>query len=1266
MRKLAALTAILSIFVLSSMALAVPDPGEPDTVFVESKVLPLGTTEFTLDIGFYNDEDLQAFDIGLIWDSPDISCDSVSFFYSRVAYVNFKLFEIDNAAQRMHGGPVVMFESLIPPGRGQGYLAYFSIDPAATAQVITFDSSKYPPAGDFVFTLGSGFNIVPQFVGGTVTLGEPSPPSISLSPANIEVSGYTGSSLPTDQIDITNAGSGALNWSATASSGWLSVNPASGTGNGTIDVDYNLTGLAAGTYYDTVWVSDPGADNSPQSVAVMLTLVDPPCLAVSTDVINFDGFEGETLNEILNISNCGGAPLEWTISGIDAFWLSVSHSSGTNDLAVTFIVNTTMMFPGDYSDVVTISGTDADNSPQDITINLTVNELIVIENDTVKVATVSAAAGDQAVVEVSYENFSPTSGFQLPLHFAGTGLLCDSVSFAGSRFEYMSINDVTIDNDAFMVLIGATILGEDPLAAGSGLMATMYFAIDPSAADQFISIDSGLYPPIGEYMFYDTTGASKPTEFFSGGINISGVPCFEFPTTEIVFNGMAGSPIPSVSLEPTNSCGGTLTWTLADDAPWLTVTPSGTEGDDAVFAVSTTVLAPGSYTATASFVSNGLDAPFEVTVIMNLAGNPVLGLSTTEVELGSVCLGESVSGTFGVSNLGTGDLNWAVSSTDPITFVADNGAAPSTVEFSAATTGLAYGPQTMEITVTSEDASNSPLMVEVSFNVINCTDCTFDIADVEAPQGYSVPVPIYAFDVSDVVGFEFHIECEDDFTTLSLDSITSDYIVTDILWQKLVTLVHIVWVGIDYPTTVPDGEPIITLWMTNSNDIGHVSQLDWHEGNEVVGLDGNPMLGLGYCNGSMTVISPTFDVAGGITYYDPTLRPIPDVTVDLSGDAATTTYTNVDGDYLFADLLAGLYTITPSRSADDSGTSIADAIMIQRHLAFLEPFDTPYEMIAADVNLSNTVSVADAVLVEMYLAMLMDLPSGNWIFVDQSYGLTMGNWFTAPQSMDIVVTNADIVLPNFVGIRMGDVNYSWSPTPLALKANSADGVIALDVEDVSGISGELITVPITISSAVEIAGLELHLGYDQQHLTAIDIKSDLLTNFRSNPAADAVHLVWENFASPIEVTDKQTLATITFRADEWFDVVTEIHVSGAEVANSKGDVYTLDLSGGTIIANANSNPTLPTAYSLEQNTPNPFNPRTTIRATMKEAGNYTLTIINITGETIRTYRGSADAGNIELDWDGRSDNGEQAASGVYFYRFDAGDFIDTRKMMLLK
>ena len=86
-------------------------------------------------------------------------------------------------------------------------------------------------------------------------------------------------------------------------------------------------------------------------------------------------------------------------------------------------------------------------------------------------------------------------------------------------------------------------------------------------------------------------------------------------------------------------------------------------------------------------------------------------------------------------------------------------------------------------------------------------------------------------------------------------------------------------------------------------------------------------------------------------------------------------------------------------------------------------------------------------------------------------------------------------------------------------------------------------------------------------------------------------------------------------------------------------------------------------FSLEfSNSPNPFNPSTTIGFGLPAAGNVRLTVYNVLGQEVETLvDGYLDAGYHAFEW-----RAERAASGVYFYRLQTTEMNMTRKMILLK
>jgi len=95
---------------------------------------------------------------------------------------------------------------------------------------------------------------------------------------------------------------------------------------------------------------------------------------------------------------------------------------------------------------------------------------------------------------------------------------------------------------------------------------------------------------------------------------------------------------------------------------------------------------------------------------------------------------------------------------------------------------------------------------------------------------------------------------------------------------------------------------------------------------------------------------------------------------------------------------------------------------------------------------------------------------------------------------------------------------------------------------------------------------------------------------------------------------------------------------------------------------------LPSSVELKQNYPNPFNPTTTIAYNLPRRAEVTLTVYNLLGQAIVTLIDGIvhDPGRHTVVWDGLAADGRDVATGMYFYQLKAGDFRQTRRMILLK
>jgi hypothetical protein len=120
--------------------------------------------------------------------------------------------------------------------------------------------------------------------------------------------------------------------------------------------------------------------------------------------------------------------------------------------------------------------------------------------------------------------------------------------------------------------------------------------------------------------------------------------------------------------------------------------------------------------------------------------------------------------------------------------------------------------------------------------------------------------------------------------------------------------------------------------------------------------------------------------------------------------------------------------------------------------------------------------------------------------------------------------------------------------------------------------------------------------------------------------------------------------------------------NGCLIGWSAGATGTIVKLTGIPVAVNNNNNEIPQVYMLNQNYPNPFNPNTTISFAIPKAGNVELKIYDVVGREVSVVVNEfRQAGNYSVNFDASN-----LASGVYVYSIKSGDFIDSKKMVLIK
>jgi hypothetical protein len=247
-------------------------------------------------------------------------------------------------------------------------------------------------------------------------------------------------------------------------------------------------------------------------------------------------------------------------------------------------------------------------------------------------------------------------------------------------------------------------------------------------------------------------------------------------------------------------------------------------------------------------------------------------------------------------------------------------------------------------------------------------------------------------------------------------------------------------------------------------------------------------------------------------------------------------------------------------------------------------------------------------------------------------------------------------------LRLADVRAENSEYWVAVQVVNDEDLAALDIPIRFGHQGDPITLDRVVWSE-RVAGWDFtHAAIDNNNKTVILGLISELVNVRPN--ADL----------KVAAAGQAKVADLVFRVDGEFVPSFETFTTenpGHELTfiynrYEGGKPYVESFAPEFEVTADFKAASLPTAYALSQNNPNPFNPSTSFVLSLPEASDYSVRVFNVAGQLVKSYSGHASAGRLTITWDGRSDQGSQVASGVYFYRAEAKGFAETRKMMMLK
>jgi len=219
--------------------------------------------------------------------------------------------------------------------------------------------------------------------------------------------------------------------------------------------------------------------------------------------------------------------------------------------------------------------------------------------------------------------------------------------------------------------------------------------------------------------------------------------------------------------------------------------------------------------------------------------------------------------------------------------------------------------------------------------------------------------------------------------------------------------------------------------------------------------------------------------------------------------------------------------------------------------------------------------------------------------------------------------------------------------------------------------GEIFPVELMLNNKLKIKGAHLVLSYNPEYLEVVKVdQGDLgLVFFKADEKESVVDINAAALDADSPLSD-ETIATVKFRV-RGSTPNTTLYLSKIDLRGPRNEKVDDKLSGLKKVELSLS-VGKPDVTRVFHNYPNPFNPETWISFQIDSETDVHLNIYDIKGHLVKTVSlvrvpaGYYLRKDRALHWDGRNHSGERVASGIYFYRFQAGACVKIRKMAILK
>jgi hypothetical protein len=380
--------------------------------------------------------------------------------------------------------------------------------------------------------------------------------------------------------------------------------------------------------------------------------------------------------------------------------------------------------------------------------------------------------------------------------------------------------------------------------------------------------------------------------------------------------------------------------------------------------------------------------------------------------------------------------------------------------------------------------------------------------------------------------------------------------------------------------------------------------------------------------------------------------------ITLSGAASQTATTAANGAYSFVNLAkGGDFTVTPQLDKNHlNGVSTFDLVLIQKHILGVVALNSPYKMIAADVNNSKSITTLDLIALRKLILNIDQTFQNNtsWRFVDATYKFPNASnpWAAAFPEVVSINDMATNTTANFVAIKVGDVNASATVSSATAAEVRTAGTLEINAAEAALKAGQEYSVEFSAADLKHVQGYQFALNLDKRKVELVDIVYGVAKaeNFGLFASEGIITTSWNGEAK------QGALFTLVLRAKadaQLSNTLSLNRIVAPEAYNANNDQLDLALKfNAAVVSNG---------FELKQNAPNPFNGETLISFNLPKATAATLTISDVTGRILKSVRANYAKGLNQVSLKASDLN----ASGVLYYTLEADDFTATKKMILV-